>query len=133
MRKILVVLGILYFMALGQVCWGSWQSYQLSLDAQPISGKVIACEQDPPVADSVIARYEFEVGGRRYSNTFETTPVPVGRTVELYYSPSHPELNSADRPEFTLQRASADAVSLTVAFAFWAALLSGVAWLRRVR
>lgn len=134
MRKFLIVLG-LYFLAvvLSQLGRSYWQSYQLTLDAQPISGKVTACEQDPAVHDSVTARYEFEVGGRRYSNTFETTPVPVGREIQLYYSPSNPELNSAVRPDYALQRAGAALVSLTVTVAFWAALLNGVAWLRRRR
>jgi len=131
MRKLMMALGLLYTLVMGQLGWESWQVYQLSLDAQPISGKVTECEQDPLVHDSVFARYEFEVDGRRYSNSFETTPVPVGSQIDLFYSPSNPDRNSAHRPDFRLRRAWEDAFSFTAGFAFWAVLLQGIAWLRR--
>jgi len=131
MRKILIALGVLYLLVMGQLAGKYWRAYQLSLDAQLITGKVMDCEQNPVDQDPVVARYEFEVGGRRYSNSFETTPLPVGSQIDLYYSPSHPDLNSSDSPDFSTGRVRKDAISETVGFAFWAALLSGLAWLRR--
>ena len=131
MRKLFIALVVLYVMAMGQSAHEYWQSYQLSLDLQPISGQVIECEQHPPVQDSVMAAYAFEVGGKRYQGTVETTPVKVGSEVSLYYSPSNPELNSANLPDFTMERIRRSTLSLTMGFAFWAALFEMVAWLRR--
>lgn len=120
MNKLFVALTLLFALAIGSTGRNYWRMTRLNRDARQIEGRV-----------AVQATYQFEVEGKKYRGTFESSPGARGSEVLVYYSPSHPELNSPESPDQALRSSGRLLMSLTGGFLFWACGFAVLGRLRR--
>ena len=132
MNKLFLAFTLLFALALGSTGRDYWRMTHLNRDARRIEGRVAECPSDSDVPhETVQATYEFEVGGKKYQGTFESTPGARGHEVTVYYSPSHPEFNSEESPERAMERSGSLLTGLTITYLFWAGVFVVIQRLRR--
>lgn len=129
MRKIFWLVGFLFFLVWCQLGWKYWHTVQLDKDAQRTQGVVLECPEESLVPhETVYATYGYEVDGRKYRGTLETTPLRRGHSLEVFYSRANPAVSSGDNPAFSVGRERSGLWSMTWVLVFWAGLLGLSRW-----